>query len=92
MKFSLAILIGILLGGGVSAAQQPPSTGPALDLTTLEAVPGAKPQGAEAERLADRIRAAFGGRDGLLRGGAPKIDDLSVAWLWRDYPRESRQD
>jgi len=80
MKFPPAVLLAILLGGAVSAAQRPPAVGPALDPITLEAALAAKPQGAEAERLADRIRTAFGGRDALLRGAAPKIDELSVAW------------
>src|ERR1700730_17091456 len=80
MRFSPAILVGILLGGVAGAAPQRPAADPALDPKTLEAALAAKPQGAEAERLADRIRSAFGGRDALVRGGAPKIDELSVAW------------
>jgi len=72
MKFSPAVLAGILLCGAVGAAQQPPTAGPALDPKTLEAALAAQPQGAEAERLADRIRSAFGGRDALLRGAAQR--------------------
>src|SRR5215212_3653512 len=79
MKFSMAVA-GILFCGVVGAAQQRPAADPALDPKTLAAALAANPQGAEAERLADRIRTAFGGRDALLRGGAPKIDELSVAW------------
>jgi len=80
MKVPPAVLAGVLLCGAVGAAQQPSATGPTLDPKTLEAALAAKSQGAEAERLADRIRSAFGGRDALLRGAAPKIDELSVAW------------
>ena len=80
MRFSPAILAGILLGGVAGAAPQRPAADPALDPKTLEAALAAKPQGAEAERLADRIRSAFGGRDALVRGAAPKIDELNVAW------------
>src|SRR5712691_9520660 len=80
MKFSPAILVGILLCGVMGAAQQRPAVDWVLNPKTLEAALAANPQGAEAERLADRIRSAFGGRDALLRGAAPKIDELSVAW------------
>src|SRR6185295_10772567 len=80
MRCSPAVLAGILLCSAVGAAQQPPAAAPALNPKTLEAALAAKPQGAEADRLADRVRSAFGGRDALLRGAAPKIDELSVAW------------
>ena len=39
-----------------------------------------KPAGAAAEQLAARIRTWFGGTENLLKGPAPKIDDLTVAW------------
>jgi hypothetical protein len=81
MRFSPAILVGILLGGVAGAAPQHPAADPALDPKTLEAALAATPQGAEAERLADRIRSAFGGRDALVRGAALKIDELNVAWV-----------
>jgi len=80
MKFSPAVLVGILLCGVAGAAQQRPAADPGLDPKTLDAALAAKSQGAEAERLADRIRTAFGGRDALLRGATPKIDELNVAW------------
>jgi enterochelin esterase-like enzyme len=80
MRFSPAIFVGTLLCGVAGAAPQRPAADPALDPKTLEAALAAKPQGAEAERLADRIRSAFGGRDALVRGAAPKIDELNVAW------------
>jgi enterochelin esterase-like enzyme len=53
---------------------------PALTPRSLEAALAAKPQAAEADKLAERIRAWFGA-EGLLKGSAaPKIDDLMVAW------------
>ena len=59
---------------------RPPRTRPALTPRTLEAALAAKPQGADAERLAERIRAYFGA-EALLKGSAaPKIDELMVAW------------
>src|SRR5947207_1114602 len=79
MRFSPAVLAGILLCGAVGAAQQPPAAGPALDPKTLEAALAAQPQGAEAERLADRVRSGFGGRDALLRGATPKRAGVSLA-------------
>ena len=47
---------------------------------TLQAALSSKPEGAEAEKLADRIRAYFGGSESLMKGGVPKIDELTVAW------------
>ena len=46
----------------------------------METALAAKPQAAEAEQLASRIRTYFGGTDALVRGAAPKIDELTVAW------------
>ena len=53
---------------------------PQLTPTTLAAALSAKPDGAEADRIADRIRSWFGGSEALQKGAAPKIDDLNVAW------------
>jgi len=47
---------------------------------TLQAALAQKPEGADAEKLAERIRAYYGGSEALLKGGAPKIDELTVAW------------
>src|SRR5215470_18550559 len=80
MKVTPAVALGVLLLGGALAAQQRPSGDSTLDMKSLEAALSAKPQGADAERLAERIRTAFGGRDALIRGAAPKIDELTVAW------------
>ena len=59
-----------------AAAQAPPDLTP----KTLAAALAAKPTGADADRLAERVRAYFGGRDALIRGGAAKIDEVTVAW------------
>ena len=61
---------------------RPHSTQDAPPLTpkTLEAALTAKPQGPDADRLAERIRTYFGA-EALLKGSAaPKIDDVTVAW------------
>jgi enterochelin esterase family protein len=63
---------------GVAAAQEPS----ALTPKTLHAALAAKPQGAEAEKLAERIRTYFGGPENLKKGAAPKIDELTVAWAF----------
>ena len=46
----------------------------------LQAALAAKPEGAEAEKLAERIRSYFGGSESLVKGSAAKIDELTVAW------------
>jgi enterochelin esterase family protein len=63
---------------GVAAAQEPS----ALTPKTLQAALAAKPQGVEAEKLAERIRTYFGGPENLKKGAAPKIDELTVAWAF----------
>jgi enterochelin esterase family protein len=47
---------------------------------SLQAALAAKPEGPEAEKLAERIRTYFGGSETLVKGPAPKIDELTVAW------------
>jgi enterochelin esterase family protein len=54
--------------------------GQTLDPRSLSAALAAKPSGAEAEQLAARIRTWFGGSENLVKGPAPKIDELMVAW------------
>jgi enterochelin esterase family protein len=39
----------------------------------------AKPAGAAADKLAERVRSWFG-KDALRKGAAPKVDELTVAW------------
>jgi len=64
------------LGGGLTTRAQEA----ALTPKSLQAALEAKPSGAEADRLAARIREYFGGADALAQGGAAKIDDLLVAF------------
>src|SRR5438067_1453769 len=46
---------------------------------TLRAQLAANPTGADAERLAEQVRAWFG-KDNLLKGANAKIEMLDVAW------------
>ena len=74
MKLSSLVVAGWCLCG-VAAAQE-------LTPQTLQAALAAKPDGAEAEKLAERIRAYFGGSENLMKGAAAKIDELTVAWAF----------
>jgi enterochelin esterase family protein len=76
MKFAVIMAAAVMLSASPALGQERP----ALDPKSLEAALATNPQGSEAERLADRIRQAFGGRDALLRGAQPMIDELTVAW------------
>jgi enterochelin esterase-like enzyme len=76
MKLSALIVAACSLGG-VAFAQDAP-----LTPSSLQTALAAKPQGAEAEQLAERIRGYFGGSEALLKGAAPKIDELTVAWAF----------
>src|SRR5437764_15155970 len=80
MKQLPVVLVLLALTGAAIGAMQSPAAGPPLTAKELAAALAASPQGDEAIRLADRIRTAFGGRDALLRGLPPKIDELTVAW------------
>jgi enterochelin esterase-like enzyme len=76
MKLPTIVILGsLLLPGLVRAAE-----GQALTPTSLSAALSAKPAAAEADALAARIRTWFGGTENLLKGPAPKIEDLTVAW------------
>ena len=75
MKLAALVTV-IALSGSVAYAQD----APALDPKALSAALAAKPEGADADRLADRIRAYFGGREVLLRGGPARVDELTVAF------------
>ena len=75
MKLPIVVAAGLALYG-VALAQE----GPALTPITLQAALAAKPEGAEAERLAERIRTYFGGSEALVKGAPAKIDELTVAW------------
>ena len=72
---TISSLVMLLIAAVASAQDATPLTPRAL-----ESALAARPQGAEAERLAERVRAYFGA-EALLKGSAaPKIDELSVAW------------
>jgi enterochelin esterase-like enzyme len=77
MKVS-ALAVVAYCACGVAVAQEPPSLTP----RSLQAALAAKPDGAEAEKLAARIRAYFGGSEILMKGAAPKVDELTVAWAF----------
>ena len=73
------VAIAIALSTTVTAAAQ--DGAPPLTPKTLEAALAAPAEGADGDRLAERIRAYFGGSELLSKGAAaPKIDDLAVAW------------
>lgn len=71
-----ALATVLVLCGSVMHAQD----APALDPKTLAVALAAKPEGVDADRLADRIRAYFGGRDALMRGAPARVDELTVAF------------
>jgi enterochelin esterase-like enzyme len=76
VKLLIPVASVLLLAGG-AIAQEPPAFTP----KSLEAaLASAKTEGPEADKLAERIRAYFGGSEVLAKGAAPKIDDLAVAW------------
>jgi enterochelin esterase-like enzyme len=75
MKLAMVVIVGFLMYGLVGAQE-----GPALAPKLLQRALSARPEGAEADRLADRIRLFFGGRESLMKGAAPQIDELTVAW------------
>ena len=60
---------------GAAGAQQ----GDALTPKALQAALAGKPTGADAQKLADRIRGYFG-PDNLRKGPNPKTDETTVAW------------
>lgn len=72
-------LLSLLILYFLSSASVPQESTP-LTPKTLQAALAAKPQGQEAEQLADHIRSYFGGTGNLIKGGVPKVDELTVAW------------
>lgn len=83
MRLRAVTAVVVVCGGLVTApaaAQTPPASQTPLTPRTLEVALAAKPAGADAEQLAEQIRTWFGGREAVVKGGAPKIDELSVAW------------
>ena len=75
MKTTVFLIAG-LLSSTTAFAQ----SAPALTPKSVEAALAGKPEGPAAERLAEQIRAAFGGTDRLSKGAAAQIDELIVAW------------
>ena len=75
MKLSILTMCGMLFCAAAGAQD-----GAGLSPKSLGAALATKPTGADAEQLAERIRSYFGGKDALLKGAAPKIDELTVAW------------
>lgn len=75
MKLSALVVAGCCLCGVAFAQEASP-----LTPKGLQAALAAKPEGAEAEKLAERIRSYFGGSESLVKGSAAKIDELTVAW------------
>ena len=75
MRFAIPLLVCCSLSS--SAAAQDAAT---LTPKTLQAALAAKPQGAAADALVDKIKGFFGGTDALLKGAPAKIDELTVAW------------
>ena len=73
---SAALVAVTLLSGSMAFAQEAPTLNP----KTLWEALNAKPNDVEAERLADRIRAYFGGREVLMQGAPARVDELTVAF------------
>src|SRR3954454_4375900 len=69
----------VLVLSCVSAVLLAQDTAP-LTPKALQAALAQKPEGPDAEKLAERIRAYFGGSESLGKGAAPKVDELTVAW------------
>lgn len=70
---STLLLPAVLCLAGPACAQE------ALTPKALQTALAANPQGADAEKLAERVRGYFG-KDNLLKGPAPKVDEVTVAW------------
>jgi enterochelin esterase-like enzyme len=71
----VAVMFVAALACAAPAFPQAPIT-----VKELDDALAAKPAAEQVAPLADRIRATFGGREALLRGVAPKVEELSVAW------------
>src|SRR5205809_1940753 len=76
MKPLFLLISGMLCCVVVVSAQN----GAALTPKSLHAALTARPASADAEQLAERIRSYFGGSATMMKGAAPKIDELTVAW------------
>jgi enterochelin esterase family protein len=77
------VALAVVVSAGIGIAQEGPSDsaqGKPLDPTSLSAALSAKPAGADAERLAERVRTMFGGSESLMRGAPARIDELTAAF------------
>ena len=74
MRLATLAVTTLVLSGVADANAQ------TLTPKTLDEALTAKPAGADATALAERVRTYFGGTDVLVKGAPPKIDELAVAW------------
>jgi enterochelin esterase family protein len=74
MKVWMVLVSGMLLSSFAIAYQDA-----SLTPKSLQEAIAKNPKGEDAAKLAERIRAYFG-KDALLRGPTPKVDELMVAW------------
>ncbi len=84
LKTAIACLVGALFAAGASLLWA--QNGAEMTPKSLQAALEAKPAGPEAEQLAERIRAYFGGADAVAQGGAARIDELLVAFALETPP------
>jgi enterochelin esterase-like enzyme len=100
MTSCIACFVAIQLSAGAMGHARPRAAraaatlvgeqdGAALTPKSLQAALDAKPTGADAEQLAERIRSYFGGAEALAQGGAAKIDELLVAFAIETAPLEA---
>jgi enterochelin esterase-like enzyme len=75
MRFPTALLVCCCLSSS-SAAQDSAALTPKI----LQAALAAKPEGAAADALAEKVKTYFGGPDVLVKGAPAKVDELTVAW------------
>jgi len=74
------IVMSVVIVCGTARTTIARQDGSPLTPKTLAAALDAKPAGADADRLAEQVRAYFGGREALVKGAPAKIDELTVAW------------
>ncbi|MBW3625652.1 MAG: enterochelin esterase [Armatimonadetes bacterium] len=80
MNFLPPLTFGLLFGAAVLTLNPAPAAeSDPLTPTALQAELKSNPGGRRAEELAKRIRGWFG-KENLLKGPNPKINDLEVAW------------
>ena len=75
---SRAFALALLVLAGPALAQTPSEEPPPLDYATLRKALASKPAGAEAEKLADKLRRWFGAD--ALKNGTAKMEGQELAW------------